>query len=87
MAKKNYNKIINEIQKDFDYAFTGIFKLPNEARFGVSTAYKYYSKLLLKLKRTSSINIQHTRIRVTNHQKSTDYARSTLKYRLQLLYL
>ena len=31
--------IINEIQKDFDYALTGIFKLPNEARFGVYTAY------------------------------------------------
>ena len=77
--------IINEIQKDFDYALTGIFKLPNEARFGVYTAYKYYSKLLLKLKRTSSINIQNTRIRVPNYQKITVFARSYLKYRLNLL--
>jgi phytoene/squalene synthetase len=77
--------IINEIQKDFDYALTGIFKLPNEARFGVYTAYKYYSKLLLKLKRTPSINIQNTRIRVPNYQKISVFARSYLKYHLNLL--
>ena len=77
--------IINEIEKDFDYAFQGIFRLPNEARFGVYIAYMYYSKLLLKLKRTPSINIQNSRIRVPNYQKITVFARSYLKYRLNLL--
>ena len=77
--------IIKEIEKDFDYALTGILKLPKEAQFGVYTAYKYYAKLLEKLKRTPSLNIQNTRIRVPNYQKITVFARSYLKYRLNLL--
>ena len=77
--------IIKEIENDFAIALEGIFKLPTEARFGVYTAYKYYSKLLAKLKRTPSLNIQQTRIRVPNYQKMTVFARSYVKYRLNLL--
>ena len=77
--------IIKEIENDFDFALQGIFKLPNEARFGVYTAYKYYTKLLAKLKRTPSLNIQNARIRVPNYQKMTVFARSYVKYRLNLL--
>ena len=77
--------IIDDIEKDFEFALKGIFKLPNEARFGVYTAYKYYNKLLMKLKRTPSDRIQNKRIRVPNYQKITVFARSYLKYRLNLL--
>ncbi len=77
--------IINEIENDFAFALTGIFKLPNEARFGVYTAYKYYNKLLSKLKQTPSLNICNTRIRVPNYEKISVFARSYVKYRLNLL--
>jgi len=77
--------IIDDIEKDFEFALKGIFKLPDEARFGVYTAYKYYNKLLMKLKRTPSDSIQNKRIRVPNYQKITVFARSYLKYRLNLL--
>ena len=77
--------IIDDIEKDFEFALKGIFKLPDEARFGVYTAYKYYNKLLMKLKRTPSDSIQNKRIRVPNYQKLTVFARSYLKYRLNLL--
>ena len=77
--------IINEIENDFEIALKGIYKLPPKARFGVYTAYKYYTKLLSKLKSTSSLNIQNTRIRVPNYQKISVFARSYLKYRLNLL--
>ena len=77
--------IIQEIEADFNIALEGIFKLPTEARFGVYTAYKYYSKLLSKLKKTPSLSIQKTRIRVPNYQKISVLARSYLKYRLNLL--
>jgi|TARA_B100001057_G_scaffold53866_1_gene47826 phytoene/squalene synthetase len=77
--------IIDDIEKDFEFALKGIFKLPDEARFGVYTAYKYYNKLLMKLKRTPSDRIQNKRIRVPNYQKITVFARSYLKYRLNLL--
>ena len=79
------SSIIEEIESDFEHALSGIFKLPVEAQFGVYTAYKYYSKLLKKLKKTPSINIQNTRIRVPNYQKMSVFAGSYLKYRFNLL--
>jgi phytoene/squalene synthetase len=79
------SKIILEIEKDFKHALVGIFKLPDEARFGVYTAYKYYSKLLKKIKNTPSLSIKNSRIRVPNYQKVAVLAKSYLKYRLNLL--
>ena len=79
------NEIINEIEKDFDFGLKGILKLPKEARFGVYTAYKYYHKLLLKLKQTPSKKIKDARIRVPNYQKITVLAQSYLNYRLNIL--
>ena len=83
--EKTKHNIIDEIEKDFSIALNGIFKLPTEARFGVYTAYKYYTKLLAKLKKTSSSNIRQNRIRVPNYQKVSVFARSYVKYRLNLL--
>ena len=83
--EKTKSIIIKEIETDFTHALSGIFKLPSEARFGVYTAYKYYTKLLAKLKSTPSVKIQNNRIRVPNYQKMTVFARSYLKYRLNLL--
>jgi len=77
--------IIKEIENDFDLALKGVFDLPIESRFGVYTAYKYYNKLLKKLKRILSKNIQNARIRVPTYQKMSVFARSYLKYRLNLL--
>ncbi len=78
-------KIIQEIEDDFTMGLSGIYKLPNEAKFGVYTAYKYYSKLLRKLKRTPSLKIKSTRIRVPNYQKVGLLATSYFNYRLNLL--
>jgi phytoene synthase len=77
--------IINEIETDFETSLTGILKLPKEARFGVYTAYKYYYKLLDILKKTPSINIQNTRIRVANYQKMIVFVRCYLRYKLNLI--
>jgi len=77
--------IIEEIENDFNLALEGIFDLPIESRFGVYTAYKYYNKLLKKLKNIPSKKIQNARIRVPNYQKMGVFARSYLKYRLNLL--
>jgi phytoene/squalene synthetase len=45
-------KIIGEIEEDFKEGLNGIKKLPIEAKFGVFMAYRYYSQLLKKLKKT-----------------------------------
>ncbi|WP_031426091.1 phytoene/squalene synthase family protein [Flavimarina sp. Hel_I_48] len=78
-------KIIDEIEADFALGLAGIHMLPVEAKFGVYTAYRYYRKLLSKLKSTPSIEIKNTRIRVPNYVKASLLARSYVKYRLNLI--
>lgn len=77
--------IIKEIEADFDAGFQGIIKLPLEAKFGVYTAYIYYKKLLSKLKKTPSIEIKNTRIRVPDYQKFGLLAKCYVNYRLNLI--
>lgn len=78
-------EIINEIEEDFRVAYTGIKNLPIEARFGVYTAYKYYSKLLKKLKTTPSNKLKETRIRVSDYQKAGVLAHCYVNFRLNLI--
>ena len=78
-------QIISEIKADFDKGFSGIQQLPNEAKLGVYTAYKYYYKLLLKLENTPSKEIINARIRVPNYQKFGLLASSYVNYKLNLV--
>ena len=78
-------KIINEIEADFKKGLNGIKKLPIEAKFGVFMAYRYYSQLLKKLKKTPALEIKNTRIRVPNYKKFELLTRSYVKYQLNLL--
>ncbi len=82
ISKKN---IIDEIENDFKLALKGIFLLPNEARFGVYTAYRYYFKLLEKLKKTPSMKIKDSRIRVPDYQKALILLNCYLKYNLKII--
>jgi len=77
--------IIAEIEADFKKGLSGIFKLPDGAKFGVYTAYKYYMRLLKKLKRTPSNQIKSKRIRVPNYQKADVLARSFIRYQFNVL--
>lgn len=79
------NEIIKEIEADFEAGYQGIVKLPIEAKFGVYTAYIYYKKLLSKLKKTPSLEIKNTRIRVPDYQKVGLLARCYVNYRLNIL--
>lgn len=77
--------IIAEIEADFTAGFEGIQKLPLEAKFGVYTAYVYYKKLLSKLKKTPSLEIKNTRIRVPDYEKVGLLAKCYLNYRLNII--
>ena len=77
--------IIGEIEEDFKEGLNGIKKLPIEAKFGVFMAYRYYSQLLKKLKKTPALDIKNTRIRVPNYKKIELLTRSYVKYQLNLL--
>ncbi|MDP5158883.1 MAG: phytoene/squalene synthase family protein [Flaviramulus sp.] len=82
-ASKQY--IIDDIEKDFEKGLSGIKKLPIEAKFGVFMAYRYYSQLLKKLKKTPALKIKDSRIRVSNPKKIELLARSYVKYQLNLM--
>lgn len=77
--------IIKDIENDFAKGLVGIKKLPLEARFGVFMAYRYYNKLLEKLKRTPALDIKSARIRVPNYRKVELLTRSYVKYQLNLI--
>ena len=83
--EKSKKEIILEIEKDFENAVKGIVKLPKNSKLAGYIAYRYYNKLLKKLKRTSSENIVKKRIRIHNLQKFIVIARSYVKYQLNLI--
>ncbi|MEN8858163.1 MAG: phytoene/squalene synthase family protein [Flavobacteriaceae bacterium] len=78
--------IIDEIENDFQYAFThGVIKLPPEAKFGVYMAYRYYRRLLKKLSNVPSSEIIETRVRISDPMKINLLARSYVKYKLNMI--
>jgi phytoene/squalene synthetase len=79
------SSIVEEIRSDFKRGYKGIILLPNEAKFGVYTAYKYYYKLLQKLQKTPPKEIKNARIRVSNYQKFGLLAKSYVNYKLNLV--
>jgi phytoene/squalene synthetase len=85
LDENSKQEIIKEIESDFEAAFIGIKKLPIEARFGVYTAYRYYKKLLLKLKKTPSTEIKNSRIRVSDYQKVSLFAQCYFNFKLNIL--
>ena len=76
---------LDQIEDDFAKGLKGIKRLPLEARFGVFMAYRYYNKLLQKLKNTPALEIKSARIRVPNYKKIELLTRSYVKYQLNLL--
>lgn len=85
LTEVSKKEIIEDIENDFKMAYEGILRLPIEAKFGVYTAYRYYKRLLTRLKATPSTEIKNTRIRVPDYQKVELLARCYVKYRLNLL--
>lgn len=85
LTESSKKEIIEDIEADFKMAYEGILRLPIEAKFGVYTAYRYYKRLLTRLKTTPSTEIKNARIRVPDYQKVELLARCYVKYRLNLL--
>ncbi|CAM1354860.1 phytoene/squalene synthase family protein [Tenacibaculum halocynthiae] len=86
LDKDSKEQIIKEIEDDFEYAYkNGVLKLPVEAKFGVYIAYRYYRRLLKKLKSVPSSQIMDTRIRISNSLKISLLMRGYARYKLNLL--
>ncbi|MCB0388084.1 MAG: squalene/phytoene synthase family protein [Winogradskyella sp.] len=75
-------EIIDDINIDLKKAYKGIVQLPLESRFGVYIAYRYYLKLLKKLKKADSEKILSGRIRISNGLKVFILTKSYIRYKL-----
>lgn len=85
LNEQSKQKLIQEIELDFEKGYQGILKLPKEAKFGVFVAYRYYKQLLKKIANTPALEIKNTRIRVADYKKMELLTRSYVKFQLNLL--
>ncbi len=81
------NKIISEIEKDFDDSLYGIKNLDRDSFLGVYVAYKYYRELLNKIKRVNLSRLKEERIRISNFKKARLVLNSAIMLNIGLLKL
>lgn len=77
--------IEDEIQAEFDEALIGIKQLPQGCKLGVYLAYKYYTRLLKKIKNCSASEVKERRIRVPDSRKMLLLGSSAIKYNLKTI--
>ena len=61
--------LVREVQADFAEAQQGIHRLPDSSRLAVQTAFRYYLRLLDKIRDTPAQKLVSRRIRVHNAEK------------------
>ena len=69
LAAHQKKEIENDIKQDFEIAYKGIQNLPQQVRYSVLLAYKYYTLLLYKIEKSTPSHILHKRIRISNAKK------------------
>ncbi|MEY4459893.1 MAG: hypothetical protein RIT38_1123, partial [Bacteroidota bacterium] len=74
-----------DIQADFEAALAGIKALPQQCRFGVYVAFKYYFALFKKIKRTKHGALLSTRIRIPAFGKFLILINAKIRTSLNLL--
>jgi 15-cis-phytoene synthase len=87
LDEQTKNGIIEEIEKEFQFAYQGIMQLPHGARFGVYVAFVYYQSLLRKIKRTHSSVIMSERVRIPNREKYGLLISSAFRHAVNLMML
>jgi phytoene/squalene synthetase len=85
LDEESKQKIIEEIEEDFQQALKGIGSLPSTSKFGVYTAYIYYKQLLKKIKNTPPKQVMQMRIRVNNAVKLGLLIKSYFNLKLKLV--
>ena len=82
LTEETKQKIIAEIEADFEQAHRGIVKLPVRARLGVYLAYRYYLRLLKKMKSRDCKALMEHRIRISNPMKVLILLKSYTRHKL-----
>lgn len=79
------NKIIKDIESDFNASLPGIRKLPEDAKLPVLIAYYYYLCLLKKISNTKAEKLISTRISVHGLSKFVLFIKAYLAVKLGLI--
>ena len=77
--------IIEEIEEDFKEAYKGIVLLPMEGKLGVYLAYRYYVRLLKKLRNTDCEKIMSGRVRISNSLKLLLLTKAMVRYKFKYI--
>lgn len=77
-------KLVQDIMGDFEEALVGIKRLPDSSRLAVYTAYRYYMKLLSKIRQTPASELLKRRIRVPNSEKLRLLSGAVIKHKLRI---
>lgn len=85
LTEQSKAEIIVDIENDFSEAYKGIVLLPMEGKLGVYLAYRYYLRLLKKIKRTDCKKIMNGRIRISNSLKLVLLTKAVVRYRLNFI--
>ncbi len=78
-------RLVKEIERDFEEANVGIQALPDNSRVAVTVAYNYYLKLLHKIKETPAKELKSKRIRVSNVNKLWLLSEAVITHKLKML--
>ncbi|MDD4545092.1 MAG: phytoene/squalene synthase family protein [Bacteroidales bacterium] len=76
-------ELIKEIEEDFYEAKLGIKDLPEGSQLAVIIAYKYYLRLLKKIKQTPAEKVIEKRIRVNDFNKLILLINTIIKYKIK----
>lgn len=85
LTEQSKAEIVADIESDFSEAYKGIVKLPLDGRLGVYLAYRYYQRLLKKIKRTDCDKIMNGRIRISNSLKLLLLTKAVVRYRFNFI--
>ncbi len=85
LSKTELKDIYDDIERDFNEAYTGIVALPRSCRCAVYIAYKYYLRLFDKIKRMDTQKAYENRIRIPNILKLRIFLGSYLKHQFNVL--
>lgn len=84
-SEKDKTEIEADIQRDFDLALEGIKRLPKTSKWGVFSAYMYYTALFRKIKTKSPSVILEARVRVPDAMKIVLLIKTWFQYKLNLI--
>lgn len=77
-------ELVRDIEADFAEALKGIRRLPDSSRLAVYTAYRYYLRLLDKIRNTPAGELLTRRIRVPNSEKFWLLSGTVVKHKLHM---